>query len=350
MDKAVLIVDDDRKLRDLLTEYLTPYGFRVSTLPDGMEIVKAIRTTRPDIIILDIMMPKKDGLEVLKEIRMDSAVPVIMLTARGEDARAMVHRPEQARLVTEAGAREVVVGDMSDPATMEQATHRVRAVYHIPPNVSPHEVEMGVAVIQAARSAGVAHFCYHSVLHPQTEEMPHHWKKLRVEEQLLRSGLPFTIMQPTIYMQNLLSQREQVVRKGRYQIPYSAETRLSYVDLEDVAEAAVIVLTEPGHLGATYELVGTRAVTQIEVAWDLSQALGRPVRVEVIPRDFWQEQARAGGLGDYQVDALIKMFEYYERYGFDGSSGVLAWLLGRPPRTLRDLTSRLIDDSFPDSD
>ena len=82
MDKSVLIVDDDKKLRDLLTEYLTPYGFRISTLPDGTKILKAIRTTRPDIIILDIMMPKKDGLEVLKEIRMDSTVPVIMLTAR----------------------------------------------------------------------------------------------------------------------------------------------------------------------------------------------------------------------------------------------------------------------------
>lgn len=90
MDKTVLIVDDDRKLRDLLTEYLTPYGFQVSTLPDGTEIVKAIQRTKPDIIILDIMMPKKDGLDVLKEIRTDFTMPVIMLTARGEDADRIV--------------------------------------------------------------------------------------------------------------------------------------------------------------------------------------------------------------------------------------------------------------------
>jgi len=90
MDKTVLIVDDDRKLRDLLTEYLTPYGFQVSTLPDGTQIVKAILRTKPDIIILDIMMPKKDGLDVLKEIRTDFTMPVIMLTARGEDADRIV--------------------------------------------------------------------------------------------------------------------------------------------------------------------------------------------------------------------------------------------------------------------
>jgi two-component system phosphate regulon response regulator OmpR len=83
-------VDDDKKLRDLLTEYLIPYGFQVSTLPDGTEIVKAIQRTKPDIIILDIMMPKKDGLDVLKEIRTDFTTPVIMLTARGEDADRIV--------------------------------------------------------------------------------------------------------------------------------------------------------------------------------------------------------------------------------------------------------------------
>ncbi len=90
MDKTVLIVDDDRKLRDLLTEYLTEYGFQVSALPDGTEILRTIQKTKPDIIILDIMMPKKDGLEVLKEIRTDFTVPVIMLTARGEDADRIV--------------------------------------------------------------------------------------------------------------------------------------------------------------------------------------------------------------------------------------------------------------------
>jgi len=90
MDKTVLIVDDDRKLRELLTEYLKEFGFQISTLPDGTEIQRTIKTVKPDMVILDIMMPKKDGLEVLKEIRKAFAVPVIMLTARGEDADRIV--------------------------------------------------------------------------------------------------------------------------------------------------------------------------------------------------------------------------------------------------------------------
>ena len=90
MDKRVLIVDDDRKLRELLTEYLEEFGFQVSTLSDGRRILSAIKTKTPDIIILDIMLPHKDGFEILKEVRTVFSVPVIMLTARGEDADRIV--------------------------------------------------------------------------------------------------------------------------------------------------------------------------------------------------------------------------------------------------------------------
>jgi NAD(P)H dehydrogenase (quinone) len=262
------------------------------------------------------------------------------LRIRGEEVRALVHRPEQARPVLQLGAREVMAGDMRDPGTMKRATLRVRAVYHICPNVSPDEVAIGQAAIEAACSAGVEHFVYHSVLHPQTEDMPHHWQKMRVEELLLKSGLAFTILQPTAYMQNLLAQWPSIVDQGVYTTPYSAETRLSLVDLADVAAAGATVLSETGHAGATYELVGTGALTQHEVAAVLSQGLGRAVGVAVIPREAWRQQAGAAGLGQYQLDALIKMFEYYERYGLEGNPAVLGWLLGRAPTSLADFVRK----------
>lgn len=90
MEKKVLLVDDDAKLRKLLREYLEGYGFHVLTLADGLSVAKKIREESPDMIILDIMLPKRDGLEVLKEIRMEFSVPVIMLTAKGEDADRIV--------------------------------------------------------------------------------------------------------------------------------------------------------------------------------------------------------------------------------------------------------------------
>jgi uncharacterized protein YbjT (DUF2867 family) len=197
--------------------------------------------------------------------------------------------------------------------------------------MSPDEVTIGRLVIGAACSASVEHFIYHSVLHPQTEAMPHHWQKLRVEEYLFESGLPYTILQPAAYMQNVLAGWDSIVNLGVYRVPYAVKTRLGMVHLTDVATAAAIVLTEPGHVGATYELAGAELLTQAEVATILSQSLGRPVRAETVPLEKWERQARADGLGDYQVETLAKMFRYYECYGFGGNPNILAWLLGHPP-------------------
>lgn len=90
MGSRVLIIEDDDKIRKLLREYLEGNGFDVMTLSHGNNALDFINTESPDIVILDIMLPGKDGLEVLKEIRQHSSIPVIMLTAKGEDADRIV--------------------------------------------------------------------------------------------------------------------------------------------------------------------------------------------------------------------------------------------------------------------
>ena len=90
MGSKILIVDDDEKLRNLLKEYLEGYGLKVLMLADGSSIEKTVRTEDPDIVILDIMLPGEDGLSVLGRMRSFSSVPVIMLTAKGEDSDRIV--------------------------------------------------------------------------------------------------------------------------------------------------------------------------------------------------------------------------------------------------------------------
>ena len=90
MGNRVLIIDDDEKLRKLLKEYLEGNGFKVLTLSDGSDVKKTLQKESPEMVILDIMLPGKDGLEVLKEIRLDHTLPVIMLTAKGDPTDRIV--------------------------------------------------------------------------------------------------------------------------------------------------------------------------------------------------------------------------------------------------------------------
>ena len=253
------------------------------------------------------------------------------LASRGESVRALAHKSEQVELLRSLGAQEVVVGEMLSQVFLEQSVRGIKSVYHICPNVDPYETVIGSFAIQAARHAGVEHFVYHSVLHPQAESMPHHWKKMRVEELQLESGLGFTILQPAVYMQNMLAYWNRIMSEHIYAVPYPVSTRLSMVDVDDVAEAAAVVLTQPGHLAAIYELAGCAPVSQGEIAETLSEKLGFTVQAEALPLDQWESQARRSGMGDYQVETLLKMFQYYERFGLHGNPQVLTWLLGRKP-------------------
>jgi DNA-binding response OmpR family regulator len=89
----ILMIDDDKKLCRLVTTYLEPLGFAITSVhtgPEGVERATAAGSAAPHAIILDVMLPGLDGFEVLKRIRLKSAVPVLMLTARGDEMDRIV--------------------------------------------------------------------------------------------------------------------------------------------------------------------------------------------------------------------------------------------------------------------
>jgi NAD(P)H dehydrogenase (quinone) len=262
------------------------------------------------------------------------------LAAKGARVRAFIRNPDHAGSLSALGAAEVSVGSFEDARALAQAAAGAQAVYHICPNVSRDEVAYARAAAVAARTHGVNRFVYHSVLHPQIEAMPHHWQKMRVEEMLFASSFDLTVLQPTAYMQNLLGVLDDIVRDGVFRFPYPPATRLSLVDLNDVGEAAAIVLTQDGHGGATYELVGTPALSQREVASLLATALGRDVRAEDVPLAAWEARARAAGIGEYELATLSAMFRYYAEHGLIGNPNTLHWLLGRAPTSLEVFLKR----------
>jgi two-component system OmpR family response regulator len=86
----LLVVDDDREIRNLLTKFFTQHGYRVSVAGDGRAMMQVLQTARIDLIILDIMLPGPDGLSLCRQLRADSAIPIIMLTAKGDETDRIV--------------------------------------------------------------------------------------------------------------------------------------------------------------------------------------------------------------------------------------------------------------------
>ena len=112
----VLLVDDDALLTELLTEYLTAEGLEVHSVPDGEAGVQEILSGQYDVVVLDSMMPKMNGLDVLKTVRAQSSIPIIMLTAKGDDIDRIIG--------LEMGADDYV----PKPSTPRELLARINAI------------------------------------------------------------------------------------------------------------------------------------------------------------------------------------------------------------------------------
>lgn len=271
----------------------------------------------------------KTGQAVLKALQKKNA-----------KIRALVRNGEQAELLMNYGIADAVTGDMSSQEVLKEALTGVSSVYHICPNMHPAEELIGQLIISTSREKKVEKFVFHSVLHPQTAKMPHHWQKLKVEEALFESGLSFTILQPAPYMQNILAFKDVIINEGVYRVPYPPQTRMSLLDLEDLGEAVATVLTGSGHDNAIYEIVGTDPLTQEEIASCIGKRLNKEIRVEEAPLTQWRLQAKELDMDTYQLETLSSMFEYYANYGLVGNNNVLEMLLGRSPGSLDEFIKR----------
>jgi NAD(P)H dehydrogenase (quinone) len=286
---------------------------------------------RSDKLILVTGAAGKTGLAVIRA-----------LAQRKVSVRAFVRHADQAQMVRAAGAAEIVIGDLLDPTIVSSAMQGISAVYLLFPNVHPQETQLARLALKAAKDNGVQSIVYHSVLFPQVEAMPHHWQKLRVEEALIQSGNPFTILQPSSYMQNINSQWEAIKLSGQFRVPYSIQSSFSLIDLHDLADAAVACLLETTHVNAIYPLAGPQNLTAVQMAAAMSETLGREVHASQQSLAECTKQAKNAGLSVYAIDALNQMFAFYDRNGFSGSPHILEWLIGRPPLTFSQYLNALV--------
>ncbi len=136
MAKKILIVEDEANIRELLRLYLEREGYVVIEAENGVEGIKLWKSEKPDMLLLDVMMPVMDGWAVCKEIRAESDVPIIMLTAKGETADRVSG--------LEMGADDYIV----KPLEMPEVIARVRAVFRrMAPDDAPEKLTFDNLVI-----------------------------------------------------------------------------------------------------------------------------------------------------------------------------------------------------------
>ncbi len=267
------------------------------------------------------------------------------LLAANLPVRACVQSAESAHRLRALGVAEVVAGDLSEPAVLAEAVNGVEKVYHVGPTLHPRERAMGIALIDAARAMGVAHFVFSSVLHAITTDLVQHEIKRDIEEHLLSSGLEFTILQPSNYMLPL--KLRPVFERGVFELSWSLHRRQSLVDLGDVTDVAAMVLSDADrHAGATYELAGPGRYTAYELGDIISAVLGRAVRVRQIDADTYL-RAWVGDADPAQVSHQLRVLRAitsrYSSHDFVGNANVLTWLLQRPPTDFETFVRRQYD-------
>ena len=136
MSAQVLLADDDVELAGMLKEYLEREGFGVATVHDGEAAARLALSGGYQIVVLDVMMPKVDGIEALRQIRQTSRVPVVMLTARGDDIDRIVG--------LELGADDYV----PKPCTPRELVARLRAILRrAQPGASGGPLEIGALIL-----------------------------------------------------------------------------------------------------------------------------------------------------------------------------------------------------------
>src|SRR5882757_5936888 len=141
MAKTILVVEDEPTLRETLAEALEADGFRAVQAGDGRAALAAFRAEQPDLVLLDLMLPELSGLEVTRQVRAESAVPIVMLTARDAEVDKVVG--------LELGADDYV----TKPFSLRELSARIRAVLRrgeatvpgLPPRVSLGPVEVDIA-------------------------------------------------------------------------------------------------------------------------------------------------------------------------------------------------------------
>lgn len=264
---------------------------------------------------------------------------VAELLKRGAKVKVLARKePESGKLPDEV---EIAIGDLLDPVAVAQAMQGVDRLFLLNAVVAD-ELTQALIAYGIAKRLNLKHVTYLSVFRvEQFRDVPHFASKLAVENALREFDVPYTILRPGYFIQNDLNLKGALTGAGVYPMPIGP-AGICAVDTRDIAEAAAISLTEDGHAGKTYDLVGPSLISGPGNAQIWSKLLNKDIKYTGHNFDLWEEQMRARAPG-WTAHDLRMMFQGYFDRGFQSTEtevAQMAALLGHAPRSYADFAEQ----------
>jgi len=229
------------------------------------------------------------------------------LSAKGIPSRALVRSVARAQALASLPNVELFEADMSRPDSLTPALRGVERAMLISSS-DPAMLDVQFTFIDEAQKARVKHVVKLSGIIPELDS-PFRFARMHaeIEKHLEASGLSYTHLRAGEFMPAYFRQVPSIVAHGILALPM-ADARIASVDIGDIAEVAVAVLTTSGHEGKIYPLTGPEALTMTEVAEKLSSATGRSIRYVDVPPDEARKARLAAGLPPYLAEGLDELF------------------------------------------
>lgn len=265
------------------------------------------------------------------------------LLRRDQRVRALVRAGEPAG--GPSAASETVTGDLAAEGSLVRAMQGIEKVFLLS---SPHPdaVRWHRNAIDAARRTDVQLLVRSSIIGADRES-PAEFISAHTacDRYLTDSGLPHVIVRPNLFLQNIPeSTIPSIDASGNFYVDVG-DARLSMVDTRDVAAVAAVVLTEPGHAGAHYDVTGPEALSYTDVAAKLTGATGRRITYVDAPDDTVRQALLGAGLTEWFANALVGLYRDYRRSGTGGYAAqvtdTVERLTGRRARSLDDLLNEI---------
>jgi uncharacterized protein YbjT (DUF2867 family) len=265
------------------------------------------------------------------------------LLDRGQQIRVLARAGESAAAGPDGA--ETVTGDLADEGSLVAAMTGADQVFLLS---SPHPdaVRWHRNAIDAARRTEVQLLVRSSILGADRDS-PAEFISAHTDcdRYLAKSGLPYVIVRPNLFLQNIPESTIPSVDGSGTFYADAGQARISMVDTRDVGAVAAVVLTEPGHAGAGYDVTGPEALSYDDVAAKLTEVMGRRISYADVPDDAVRQALLGAGLTPWFAGALIGLYQDYRRSGIDGYAaqvtGTVAELTGRPARSLDDLLAEV---------